>query len=87
MCCVYCLAQQKYSWAVEVLKGKHCGVLCKLLYLKYEKNCNNNSHQSYVLCTMYIRYLFQQILKFLEYSMDVFYGIRTLKSIDYSKNN
>ena len=36
---------------------------------------------------MYIRYLFQQISKFLEDSMDVFYGIRTLKSIDYSKNN
>ena len=36
---------------------------------------------------MYIRYLFQQISKFLEDSMDVFYGIRTLKSIDYTKNN
>ena len=33
------------------------------------------------------KYLFQQISKFLEYSMGVFYGIRTLKSIDYSKNN
>ena len=32
---------------------------------------------------MYIRYLFQQISKFLEDSMDVFYGIRTLKSIDF----
>ena len=35
----------------------------------------------------YIRYLFQQISKFLEDSMDIFNGIRTLKSIDYSKNN
>ena len=33
------------------------------------------------------RYLFQQISKFLKDSMDVFYGTRTLKSIDYSKNN
>ena len=44
-----------------------------------------------VLCVkntcMYSKYLFQQISKFLEESMDAFYGIRTLKSIDYSKNN
>ena len=33
------------------------------------------------------RYLFQQISKFLKDSMDIFYGTRTLKSIDYSKNN
>ena len=30
---------------------------------------------------------FQQISIILEYSVDVFYGTRTLKSIDYSKNN
>ena len=44
-------------------------------------------HFSVDSTTKYIKYLFQQISKFLEDSMDVFYGIRTLKSIDYSKNN
>ena len=50
-----------------------------------------HNHLSRYLCVkntcMYSKYLFQQISKFLEDSMDAFYGIRTLKSIDYSKNN
>ena len=33
------------------------------------------------------KYLIQQISKFLEHSMDIFYVIRPLKSIDYSKNH
>ena len=33
------------------------------------------------------RYFFQQIIKFLEDSVDVFYGTKGIKSIDYSKNN
>ena len=35
---------------------------------------------------VYIRYLFWQNI-FLEDSVDVFYGTKSLKSIDYSKNN
>ena len=49
----------------------------------------SNVHTGYVAACLdvNVRYLFQQISKFLKDSMDVFYGTRTLKSIDYSKNN
>ena len=35
--------------------------------------------------TEHARYIFRQISKFLEDSVDIFYGTKDLKSIDYSK--
>ena len=37
-----------------------------------------------IIRSVQVRYLFQQISKILEYSVDVFYGTRTLKSIVFT---
>ena len=39
----------------------------------------------YKCVSMLNRYFFQHISKFLEDSVDIFYGTKGLKSIDYSK--
>ena len=60
---------------------EECEALCTRLAIMV--NGSFKCHGYY----MHTRYFFRQISKFLEDSVDVFYGTKGLKSIDYCKNN